>query len=100
MMIGRDEVIEILGMVGTCAILLFAGFSVGTLEGDVIPARAVSVETPEPEVPAALELPDEVRLETPDLVRPLPAAPPELPLDLLLKPVAPPYSCGCRYVLT
>ncbi len=99
-MIGRVEVTEILGMVGTCALLLFAGFSVETLEGNVDPARAVSVETQDPEVPAALGLPDEIRLEAPDLERPLRAAPPELPFDLLLKPTTRSYTCGCRYVIT
>ena len=75
-MIGRVEITEILGMAGTCAILLFAGFSVETLEGNVNPVWAVSVEVQAPDVPAALGLPDELRLEVPDLERPLHPVPP------------------------
>jgi hypothetical protein len=71
MMIGRVEIAEILGMAGTCAILLFTGFSVETLKGNVDPAGAVSVEVQAPELPAAIGLPDELRLDVPDLERPL-----------------------------
>ncbi len=76
MMIGRVEITEILGMAGTCAILLFTGFSVETLKGNVDPAGAVSVEVQAPDLPAAIGLPDEIRLEIPDLERPLHPLPP------------------------
>ncbi len=76
MMIGRVEITEILGMAGTCAILLFAGFSVETLEGNVDPAGAVSVEVQAPEVPVAIGLLDDIRLETPVLERPVHPVPP------------------------
>ncbi len=76
MMIGRVEITEILGMAGICAILLFTGFSVGTLEGNVDQAGAGAVEVKAPELPAAIVLPDEIRLEIPDLERPLYRLPP------------------------
>ena len=76
MMIGRVEITEILGMAGTCAILLFMGFSVETLEGNVDPVGAVAVEVRAPELPAAIGLPDELRLETPELQRPVHPVPP------------------------
>ena len=97
MMIGRVEVSEILGMAGTCAVLLFAGFSVETLEGNVPPSWAVTVEISAPEVPVGL--PDEIRLELPDLQEPVHPAPPEISLDGLMEPVAQPYKCSCRHVI-
>jgi hypothetical protein len=98
MMIGRVEVSEILGMAGTCAVLLFAGFSVETVEGNVRPSWAVTVEVNAPEV--RVGLPDEIRLELPDLEKPVHPAPPEISLDGLMGPVAQPYQCGCRHVIT
>lgn len=98
MMIGRVEVTEILGMAGTCAILLFAGFSVETLEGNVPPSWAVTVEVNAPEVPVGL--PDEIRLQLPDLEEPVHPAPPNISLDGLMEPVAQPYECGGRQVIT
>ena len=97
-MIGRVEVSEILGMAGTCAVLLFAGFSVETVEGNVQPSWAVTVEVNAPEVPVGL--PDEIRLELPDLEEPVHPAPPKICLDGLLEPVAWPCKCGCRPVMT
>lgn len=99
-MIGRVEISEILGMAGTCAVLLFAGFSVETLEGTV-PAWAATVEVRAPDVPAAVEMPDEIRLELPRLERPVhPAPPPISPPDPLLDLVTRPYACGCRQVIS
>jgi len=77
-MIGRVEIIEILGMAGTCAVLLFAGFSVETLGGVALPAGVVAAEVSAPEIPAPLSLPYETHLERPVLVRPLHPAPPDI----------------------
>ena len=96
-MIGRVEVTEILGMAGTCAILLFAGFSVETLEGDVQPSWAVTLEVNAPEVPVGL--PDEIRLQLPNLEKPVHPAPPEISLDGLTEPVTQPYECACRHIV-
>ena len=98
MMIGRVEVSEILGMAGTCAVLLFAGFSVETVEGNVRPSWAVTVEVNAPEVPVGL--PDEIRLELPDLEKPVHPVPPKISLDGLMELVTQPYKCGCRHVIT
>jgi hypothetical protein len=98
-MIGRVEVFEILGMAGTCAALLFAGFSVETLEGNVSPSWAATVEVQAPDV-RAVELPDEVRLERPVLERPVHPAPPVLSLDPDRVPVYRPSPCGCRHVIS
>lgn len=86
-MIGRVELVEILGMVGACTVVLFAGFTVEALEGDVSSAWAVTDLTiEEPKVPV-LRLPDEIRIERPDLDKPAePAAPPV---------GAEPVACGC-----
>ena len=98
-MIGRVEVFEILGMAGTCAVLLFAGFSVETLEGDVPPSWAATVEVQAPVIPG-VGLPDEVRLQMPQLQRPVHPAPPALSLDPALAPVTRPYTCECRRVIS
>ena len=97
-MIGRVEVTEILGMAGTCAVLLFAGFSVETLEGNVQPSWAVTVEVNAPEVP--VRLPDEIRLQLPDLEEPVHPAPPEISIDGLVQPAARTNTCGRRHVIT
>jgi hypothetical protein len=95
-MIGRVEISEILGMAGTCAVLLFAGFSVETLEGNVKPSWAATVKVQAPDLPTSMHLPDEVRLELPHLERPLHPAPPELSLDGLVEPGSPVARCACR----
>ena len=97
-MIGRLELTEILGMAGTCAVLLFAGFSVETLEGNVPPSWAVTVEVNAPEVPVGL--PDEIRIQLRHLEEPVHPAPPEISIDGQLEPVARPYECGGRQVIT
>jgi len=97
-MIGRVEISEILGMAGTCAVLLFAGFGVETMEGDVTPSWAVTVEVRAPEV--AVSLPDEVRLELPALERPVHPAPPEISIDDLQEAVFQPRACGCRQAIS
>jgi hypothetical protein len=97
-MIGRVEVTEILGMAGTCAVLLFAGFSVETLEGNVQPSWAATVEVSAPEVP--VRLPDEIRLQLPDLEEPVHPAPPEISIDGQLERVVRPCECGSRHVIT
>jgi hypothetical protein len=97
-MIGRVEVFEILGMAGTCAALLFAGFSVGTLDGNVPPSWAATVEVQAPDVPPGL--PDEVRLETRDLERPVHPAPPSLSPDPVPEPAYRPGSCVCAEVIS
>ena len=85
-MIGRVEITEILGMVGTCAALLFVGFAVETMEGEVQPAWAVSgADIEAPRVPAELELPDEISLEAPSLEAPAhPSFPAPDPIVLAL----------------
>ena len=97
-MIGRVEISEILGMAGTCAVLLFAGFSVETMEGNVQPSWAVTVEVNAPEIPVGLL--DELRLELTDMQTPVHPAPPRISLDELLEPVSQPFACGCRQVIT
>jgi len=99
-MIGRVEISEILGMAATCAVLLFAGFGVETLEGNVEASWAATVEVQAPDVPEAIGLPDEIRLELPDLERPLHPAPPEVSLDPFLELVTRPEICGCRQVIS
>jgi hypothetical protein len=76
-MIGRLEISEILGMAGTCAALLFAGFSVETL-GDVPAQVGVVSRIQAPEIPALADRIEELRLEAPFLVRPLSPTPPEV----------------------
>ena len=98
MMIGRVEVTEILGMAATCGVLLFAGFSVETLEGNVPPSWAVTVEVNAPEVPVGL--PDEIRIQLPHLEEPVHPAPPEISIDGLSEPVVRTNRCGCRHVIT
>jgi hypothetical protein len=98
-MIGRLEITEILGMAGTCAVLLFAGFSVETLEGDVSPSWAATVEVQAPDVPGVV-LPDEVRLQMPELQRPVHPAPPSLSLDLVPEPAYSAGICGCAEVIS
>lgn len=93
-MIGRVEVLEILGMAGTCAVLLFAGFSVETLEGDVRPSWAAIVEVRAPDLVDSLELPQEVRLQLPVLERPVHPAPPALSLEPAVEPVHRPSACS------
>jgi len=95
-MIGRVEISEILGMAGTCAVLLFAGFGVETLDGSVDPSWAVTVEVRAPDVPEAVSLPSEIQLELPALERPVHPAPPRVSLDDLQEPALQPYKCGCR----
>jgi hypothetical protein len=87
-------------MAGTCAVLLFAGFGVETLDGSVNPSWAVTVEVRAPDVPGAVSLPDEVRLELPDLERPVHPAPPSISVDPMLESVTRPYACGCRHVIS
>ena len=99
-MIGRVEISEILGMAATCAVLLIAGFGAETLEGNVSPSWAVTVEVQAPDVPEAIGLPDEIRLELPELERPVHPAPPEVSLDPLLELVTQPYMCGCRHEIS
>ena len=98
-MIGRVEILEILGMAGTCAAVLFAGFSVETLEGNVPPSWAATLEVQAPDEPGVM-LPDEVRLHMPELQRPVHPAPPALSPDPGLEQVYRPYPCGCRYVIS
>ena len=95
-MIGRVEITEILGMVGTCAALLFAGFAVETMDGDVQPAWAVSgADIEAPRVPADLELPDEITREAPNLEAPVhPSVPAPVPIVLAL-PDACDGPCDC-----
>jgi hypothetical protein len=95
-MIGRLEISEILGMAGTCAVLLFAGFGVETLDGSVEPSWAVTVEVRAPDVPEPVSLPAEIRLELPALERPVHPVPPKVSLDDLQVPSLQPYMCGCR----
>lgn len=95
-MIGRVEVTEILGMAATCAVLLFAGFSVEVLDANVEPSWATSVEIRAPEVPG---LPDEIRLELPEFERPVHPAPPVVSLDDLEEPFALPRRCDCSPVI-
>jgi len=99
-MIGRVEISEILGMAATCAVLLFAGFGVETLEGNVSPSWAATVEVQAPDVPETMGLPDEIRLELSDLERPVHPVPPEVSLDPLLEVVTRPEMCGCRHVIS
>ncbi|MDP2470428.1 MAG: hypothetical protein Q8W46_06170 [Candidatus Palauibacterales bacterium] len=70
-MIGRVEISEILGMAGSCAVLLFAGFSVETLQGNVDPTRLETVDVLAPDLPASVAPLDEIRLESPELEEPL-----------------------------
>ena len=95
-MIGRLEISEILGMAGTCAVLLFAGFGVETLGGNVDPSWAVTVEVRAPDVPETVSLPAEIRLELPALERPVHPVPPKVSVDDLQVPALQPYVCGCR----
>lgn len=99
-MIGRVEISEILGMAATCAVVLFAGFSVETLEGNVQTSWAVTVEVRAPDVPHEIGLPDEVRLELPNLERPVHPAPPAISLDGMREPVTRAGVCGDRHVTT
>ena len=99
-MIGRVEISEILGMAATCAVLLFAGFSVETLEGNVQPSWAATVEVQAPDVPEIISLPDEVHLELPNLERPVHPVPPAVSLDPVLELVTRPHLCGCRHVIS
>ena len=95
-MIGRVEVTEILGMAATCAALLFAGFAVETLEGEVEPAWAVSgADIEAPELPPSLALPEELALQTPVLEQPLhPSFPEPVPVVLAL-PASCKGPCDC-----
>lgn len=95
-MIGRVEITEILGMLGTCAALLVAGVAVEAMDGVVEPAWAVSGDAIEaPELPSALTLPNEVTLETPVLRPPEhPSLPDPEPVVLAL-PEACRAPCGC-----
>ncbi|MBT8477303.1 MAG: hypothetical protein KJO06_00195 [Gemmatimonadetes bacterium] len=99
-MIGRLEITEILGMAATCAVVLFAGFSVETLEGSVQPSWAVTVEVRAPDVPNEIDLPDELRLELPNLERPVHPAPPTISLDGPGEPVIRAEVCGGRHATT
>ncbi len=99
-MIGRVEITEILGMAATCAVVLFAGFSVETLEGSVQPSWAVTVEVRAPDVPNEIDVLDELRLELPNLERPVHPAPPTISLDGLREPVTRAQMCGCRQAIT
>lgn len=93
-MIGRIEVTEILGMAGTCALLLFAGFGVETLEGTVEPSWAVTTQVSAPDVPAEVRLPDDLRLELPHLERPVHPVPPPVSVEPLDDSAA--RACTCR----
>lgn len=95
-MIGRVEVTEILGMAATCAVLLFAGFSVEILDASVEPSWAATVDVRAPEVPG---LPHEIRLELPEIERPVHPAPPAVALDDLAEPFVGPFRCGCPPVI-
>jgi len=95
-MIGRVEISEILGMAGTCAVLLFAGFGVETLDGSVEPSWAATVEVVAPDVPEAVSLPHEMRLELPALERPVHPVPPHVSLEDLREPALQTYTCVCR----
>jgi hypothetical protein len=93
-MIGRMEITEILGMAGTCALVLFAGFGVETLEGNVQPSWAVTAAISAPDLPDAVELPDEVHLTLPHLERPVHPAPPPISVEPLDRLTA--RSCACE----
>lgn len=98
-MIGRVELSEILGMAGTCAVLLLAGFTVATVEGQIEPVWAVSAsEIQAPRLPVEELLGDALRLAPPTLQRP-PA--PRLPaVPVVAAPAVPrhrPPLCDCRY---
>ena len=98
-MMGRVEITEILGMVGAVGALLFAGFAVETLDGDVRPAWAGSgADIEAPALPAEIALPDEITLETPVLQAPVhPAFPEPAPVVLALPSVCEsPCGCGVR----
>ena len=98
-MIGRVEISEILGMAGTCAALLFAGFSVETLEGPV-PAWAATVEVRAPDVPTAVQMPDVIHLELPHLERPVHPAPPPIAVEPLVELEMRSSARGCRQVIS
>jgi hypothetical protein len=74
-MIGRIEISEILGMAGTCAAVLIAGFSVETL-GELPAPDSNVAGIHAPAIPVPIDLLEELRLETPHVARPLPPAPP------------------------
>ena len=93
-MIGRIEVTEILGMAGTCALLLFAGFGVETLEGNVEPSWAMTAEVSAPYVPDEVQLPDELRLELFHLERPVHPVPPPVSVEPLDTSAV--RACVCR----
>jgi hypothetical protein len=58
----------------------------------------VTVEVNAPEVP--VRLPDEIRLQLPDLEEPVHPAPPEISIDGLVQPAARTHTCGRRHVIT
>ena len=79
---GRLELVEILGMVGACAALLFAGIAVEKLEVDARGASAASVvDIEEPAMPETL-LPEEARIAAPAIERPAEIVPPPVDVDV------------------
>ena len=76
-MIGRIEISEILGMAGTCAAVLLAGFSVETL-GEVPAPDGTVAGIQAPAIPAPTDRLEELRLEPPYVARPQPPSPPEV----------------------
>ncbi len=87
---GRMELVEILGMVGTCAALLFAGLAVETLGVEAHQEWAVSdLQIEEPAVPDAAIATEEVRLAAPVIERPVELAPP--PVATVI-----PVTSGCQ----
>ncbi len=86
-MIGRVEVLEILGMAGTCALLLFAGFGVETLGVEAERPGATGIEVTAPDLPDVIEFPQEIHLELPRLERPARPAVPSVSLDVRLVPL-------------
>lgn len=93
-MMGRMEVTEILGMAATCALVLFAGFGVETLEGNVQPSWAVTAVVSAPDIPSTVELPDEVHLVLPSLERPVHPAPPPISVEPLERSTVRACVCG------
>jgi hypothetical protein len=73
---------------------------VETLEGNVQPSWAVTVEVRAPDVPREIGLPDEVRLELPNLERPVHPAPPAISLDAPSEPVTRAEVRGGRHATT
>ena len=60
------------------------------------PSWAVTVEVRAPDVPNAVSLPAEIRLELPALERPVHPVPPKVSIEDLQVFALQPYMCGCR----